>query len=44
MSKQHIVLIGDSIFDNAAYVPGKAPVIKQLKSLLENKAKATLLQ
>jgi hypothetical protein len=30
----HIVLLGDSIFDNAAYVPGELPVIEQLRARL----------
>ena len=28
----HVVLLGDSIFDNASYVPGKPPVIEQLRT------------
>jgi hypothetical protein len=28
----HVVLLGDSIFDNASYVPGSPPVIKQVKT------------
>ncbi|TFG58503.1 MAG: SGNH/GDSL hydrolase family protein [Spirochaetales bacterium] len=39
----HIVLLGDSIFDNASYVPGEKPVIEQLKSLLPANTKASLL-
>lgn len=39
----HVVLLGDSIFDNATYVPGEPPVIKQLQSLLPSGSKATLL-
>jgi hypothetical protein len=39
----HIVLLGDSIFDNALYVPGEPPVIAQVKSLLPKGGKATLL-
>lgn len=30
----HIVLLGDSIFDNAAYVPGGPPVIEQVCQIL----------
>lgn len=30
----HAVLMGDSIFDNASYVPGKLPVIEQLRKSL----------
>ncbi len=39
----HVVLIGDSIFDNAAYVPGKPAVIDQLRSWLGRDWQATLL-
>ena len=39
----HIVLLGDSIFDNARYVPDEAPVVRQLQSLLPSDSKATLL-
>ena len=39
----HIVLLGDSIFDNAAYVDGGLDVIKQLKSILPKDCQATLL-
>ena len=31
---KHIVLLGDSIFDNAAYVGGGPDVIEQLRSTL----------
>jgi hypothetical protein len=30
----HIVLLGDSVFDNAAYVPDQPDVVTQLRSLL----------
>jgi len=40
---KHVVLLGDSIFDNASYVPGKPPVIEQLRSQLSPSWKATLL-
>ncbi len=30
----HVVLLGDSIFDNAAYVHGGADVTTHLKSIL----------
>jgi len=40
---KHIVLLGDSIFDNAAYVNGGPDVIKQLRSLLPRDWQATLL-
>ena len=39
----HAVLLGDSIFDNASYVPGKPPVIEQLRYKLGNACNATLL-
>lgn len=38
----HIVLLGDSIFDNAAYVPGGPDVITQLRGLLPEGWQATL--
>jgi len=38
----HAVLLGDSIFDNAAYVPGELPVIEQLRKNLPDGWKATL--
>jgi hypothetical protein len=40
---RHIVLLGDSIFDNAAYLPGGPDVIGQLKSILPKDCPATLL-
>lgn len=40
---KHVVLLGDSIFDNAAYVPGELPVIAQLQALLPEGWQATLL-
>jgi len=39
----HAVLLGDSIFDNAAYVPGKPSVIEQLGQSLPGGWKVTLL-
>jgi hypothetical protein len=39
----HVVLLGDSIFDNATYVPGKPAVIDQLRKNLPAGWKATLL-
>jgi len=39
----HAVLLGDSIFDNAIYVPGKPSVIEQLRENLPADWKATLL-
>jgi len=40
---RHIVLLGDSIFDNAVYVPGEPSVIQQLTTELGERGKATLL-
>ena len=39
----HVVLLGDSIFDNERYVPNESPVIDQLNSRLPSDWKATLL-
>jgi hypothetical protein len=39
----HVVLLGDSIFDNAAYVPGRPPVIAQVQGALPPGWKASLL-
>jgi hypothetical protein len=39
----HVILLGDSIFDNARYVPGRPAVIEQLRSLLPHGWQATLL-
>jgi hypothetical protein len=39
----HVVLLGDSIFDNARYVPGRRPVIEQLRQRLPDGWRATLL-
>jgi hypothetical protein len=39
----HVVLLGDSIFDNAAYVAGGPDVVRQLGGKLPFQAKATLL-
>ncbi len=33
-ASRHIVLLGDSIFDNASYVPGEMPLIEQLRAEL----------
>ena len=38
----HIVLLGDSIFDNAAYVRGGPDVVTQLRELLPRGWQATL--
>ncbi len=39
----HIVLLGDSVFDNAAYVVGAPDVVKQLRQRLPDGWKARLL-
>lgn len=39
----HFVLLGDSIFDNAAYVPGGLPVIEHLRQTIPTGWQATLL-
>ena len=39
----HLVLLGDSIFDNAAYVGGGPDVIEQLRAILPQDCQATLL-
>ncbi len=41
--KNHIVLVGDSIFDNAVYVGENEAVPDHLKQLLPGKVKSTLL-
>ena len=38
----HIVLLGDSIFDNGAYVPGQPDVVRQVRELLPSGWLATL--
>lgn len=38
----HIVLLGDSVFDNAAYVRGEPDVVRQLRSRLPAGIEATL--
>ena len=38
----HVVLLGDSIFDNGVYVPGEPDVVKQLRAALPDGWKATL--
>ncbi len=42
MSLGHIVLLGDSIFDNARYVPGQSDVVAQVRDLLPAGWTATL--
>jgi lysophospholipase L1-like esterase len=39
----HIILLGDSIFDNGVYVPGHPDVVKQLRAVLPEGWKASLL-
>ena len=43
MSNKHVILLGDSIFDNAAYVPDGTAVIDHLTSIIPLDWKATLL-
>jgi lysophospholipase L1-like esterase len=38
----HIVLLGDSIFDNAAYTGGASDVVRQVRQRLPHGSKATL--
>jgi hypothetical protein len=40
---KHVILLGDSIFDNARYVPDRPPVIEQLRRALPADWQATLL-
>jgi lysophospholipase L1-like esterase len=40
---QHLILLGDSIFDNAGYVPGRPAVIDQVRNRLPQGWRATLL-
>jgi len=39
----HIILLGDSIFDNGVYVPGHPDVVKQLRGVLPEGWTASLL-
>jgi hypothetical protein len=39
----HIILLGDSIFDNGVYVPGEPDVVKQLRGVLPQGWTASLL-
>lgn len=39
----HVLLLGDSVFDNASYVPGGRPVIEQVRAGLPRGWGATLL-
>jgi len=38
----HIVLLGDSIFDNARYVPGEPDVVRQVQGTLPGGWRASL--
>lgn len=38
----HVVLLGDSIFDNGVYVPGQPDVVRQLRAVLPAGSQATL--
>ena len=38
----HVVLLGDSIFDNGVYVPGQPDVVRQLRGKLPDGWRATL--
>ncbi len=40
---RHIVLLGDSIFDNALYVPGGPSVLEHLRSVIPKGDKATMV-
>jgi lysophospholipase L1-like esterase len=39
----HVVLLGDSVFDNGRYVPGEPDVVRQLREQLSQGGRATLL-
>src|SRR5580704_3369076 len=39
----HVILLGDSIFDNERYVPDRPPVIEQVRRALPAGWQATLL-
>src|SRR4051812_673457 len=39
---RHVVLLGDSVFDNGAYVPGEPDVVTQLRGILPDGWKARL--
>lgn len=38
----HVILLGDSIFDNQAYVPGQPDVVRQLRAALGGDCRASL--
>lgn len=39
----HVILLGDSIFDNARYVPDRPPVVEQVRRALPKSWQVTLL-
>ena len=39
----HIILFGDSIFDNKVYVPDGPAVVEQVAALFDNGTKVSLL-
>jgi hypothetical protein len=39
----HVVLLGDSIFDNGSYVAGGQPIVEQLRAWLPRGSRASLL-
>jgi hypothetical protein len=43
VSGRHVVLLGDSVFDNAAYTSGAPDVVTHLRALLPDQWEATLL-
>ena len=43
MKNNHLILLGDSIFDNAAYVPNEPAVIDYVREMLPKEWKASLL-
>src|SRR5208337_5604674 len=43
LKMNHVVLLGDSIFDNARYVPDRPPVIQHVLAALPTRGKASLL-
>ena len=40
---KHIILAGDSIFDNGVYVPGEPDIANQVESLIDPNEQVTLL-
>lgn len=40
---RHLVLLGDSVFDNATYVPGESAVIDHLRGMLPDECEVTLV-